>query len=132
MEMMGPGKRTFAGIVIEYFFAIGQLILVFIAYFVRDWRTLSWIVIILTLPFLSYFLYVLNLFRKEFSKILKYILNQIFSLLPESPRWLLSKNKNDKAFSVLNTVAKTNKRVLSQDSWEKLIQEEKYSVFIAY
>lgn len=104
MEMMGPGKRTFAGIVIEYFFAIGQLILVFIAYFVRDWRTLSWIVIILTLPFLSYFF-----------------------LLPESPRWLLSKNKNDKAFSVLNTVAKTNKRVLSQDSWEKLIQEEKYS-----
>ena len=56
--MMGPGKRTFAGIVIEYFFAFGQLILVFIAYFVRDWRTLSWIVIILTLPFLSYFLYV--------------------------------------------------------------------------
>lgn len=58
--MMGPSKRTFAGIVIEYFFAIGQLILVFIAYFVRDWRTLSWIVIILTLPFLSYFLYVFH------------------------------------------------------------------------
>jgi hypothetical protein len=77
MEMMGPsGKlilntkkkmkklsqfhklkgRTFAGIVIEYFFALGQLVLVFIAYFVRDWQTLSWIVIVLTVPFLSYFL----------------------------------------------------------------------------
>jgi OCT family organic cation transporter-like MFS transporter 4/5 len=56
MEMMGPGSRTFAGIVIEYFFALGQLILVFIAFYARDWRTLSWIIAILTVPFLSYFL----------------------------------------------------------------------------
>ncbi len=29
--MMGNDKRTFAGIVFEYFFGVGQLILVFIA-----------------------------------------------------------------------------------------------------
>lgn len=62
MEMMGPSKRTFAGIVIEYFFALGQLILVFLAYFFRDWRTLSIIVIGLSLPFLSYFLYAIFFF----------------------------------------------------------------------
>ncbi len=102
MEMMGPTKLTFAGIVIEYFFAIGQLILVLIAFFVRDWRTLSWIIIILTLPFLSYFF-----------------------LLPESPRWLLSKNKQNEAFTILNKVAETNKRELNIDSWNLLLQEEK-------
>jgi MFS transporter, OCT family, solute carrier family 22 (organic cation transporter), member 4/5 len=56
MEMMGPSKRTFAGIVIEYFFAAGQLILVLIAFFIRDWRTLASVVIIIVIPFLSYFL----------------------------------------------------------------------------
>ncbi len=59
--MMGPSKRTFAGIVIEYFFAIGQLILVFFAYFNNvyfesGWRTLAIALIFPIIPFLSYFL----------------------------------------------------------------------------
>ena len=59
--MMSPKKRVFAGIVIEYFFAIGQLILVTVAYFnnvyfMSGWRTLAIALIFPTLPFLSYFL----------------------------------------------------------------------------
>jgi len=59
--MVGPSKRTFAGIVIEYFFAIGQLILVAFAYvnnmyFMSGWRTLAIALIFPTIPFLSYFL----------------------------------------------------------------------------
>ena len=53
---MGQNKRTFAGIVFEYFFGIGQLILVFLAYFIRDWFNLSLTVLITTLPFAAYFL----------------------------------------------------------------------------
>ena len=61
MEMMGPSKRTFAGIVIEYFFAIGQFILVAFAYinnvyFMSGWRTLAIALIVPIIPFLSYFL----------------------------------------------------------------------------
>lgn len=59
--MMGPSKRTFAGIVIEYSFASGQLILVLFAYlnnmvFENDWRVLAIVLIIPCLPFISYFL----------------------------------------------------------------------------
>ena len=106
MEMMGPSKRTFAGIVIEYFFAIGQLILVAIAYtnYVLlgwTWRALAIILIIPCLPFLSYFF-----------------------ILPESPRWLLSKNRPDDALKILENVAKTNKRELKKESWQALIESE--------
>jgi hypothetical protein len=59
--MMGPSKRTFAGIVIEYFFGIGRLILVLIAFlnnmvFKSGWRSLAIALIIPCIPFLSYFL----------------------------------------------------------------------------
>jgi MFS transporter, OCT family, solute carrier family 22 (organic cation transporter), member 4/5 len=61
MEMMGPSKRTFAGIVIEYSFALGQVILVAVAYvnnvvFENDWRALAITLIVPCLPFISYFL----------------------------------------------------------------------------
>jgi MFS transporter, OCT family, solute carrier family 22 (organic cation transporter), member 4/5 len=56
MEMMGPSKRLFAGIVIEYFFGTGQLILVAFAFFIRDWQTLSWVIMIPCIPYLLYFL----------------------------------------------------------------------------
>ena len=56
MELMGQNKRTFAGIVFEYFYGIGQLILVALAYFIRDWFNLSLAVFIINLPFISYFL----------------------------------------------------------------------------
>lgn len=61
MEMMGPSRRTFAGIVIEYFFAIGQLILisfVYLNYMIlgNNWRVLATGLIFIGFPFLSYFL----------------------------------------------------------------------------
>jgi OCT family organic cation transporter-like MFS transporter 4/5 len=61
MEMMGPAKRTFAGIVIVYFFALGQVVLVAAAYvnnvlLGNDWRPLAIAFIIPCLPYISYFL----------------------------------------------------------------------------
>jgi OCT family organic cation transporter-like MFS transporter 4/5 len=105
MEMMGPSKRVFAGIVIEYFFAIGQVILVAFAYtnnilFESGWRTLAIALVVPTMPFLSYFF-----------------------LLPESPRWLLSKNRQDEAFEILQGVAKTNKRTLDKETWNALLEQ---------
>lgn len=107
MEMMGPSKRTFAGIVIEYFFAIGQLILVLFAYinnvyFESGWRTLAIALIFPIIPFLSYFF-----------------------ILPESPRWLLSKNRQAEAFEILQGVARTNKRELKSETWEGLLESQK-------
>lgn len=58
---MGPSKRLFAGIVIEYFFAIGQLVLVAVAYInnvllQNDWRALAIFLVLPVVPFLSYFM----------------------------------------------------------------------------
>lgn len=106
MEIMGPAKRTFAGIVIEYFFAIGQLILVAIAYLnnvvlENDWRWLAILLILPCVPFLGY-----------------------FWMLPESPRWLLSKNRQTDALEIIKKVAKANKRQLNIETWNGLIEKQ--------
>ena len=54
--LVGPSKRLLTGIVIEYFFAFGQLFLVFFAYFIRTWRTLTWAISIFTIPFMFFYL----------------------------------------------------------------------------
>lgn len=56
LELVGSKCRTSAAIVFEHFFSLGQLTLVLIAYFVRDWRLLSIIFIIPCIPTISYFL----------------------------------------------------------------------------
>ena len=53
--------------------------------------------------------------------------NNIFenkSVLPESPRWLLSKNKQDEALEILRNVAKTNKRELKIETWTSLVEKQ--------
>lgn len=46
------------------------------------------------------------------------------SVLPESPRWLLSKNKQDEALEILRNVAKTNKRELKIETWTSLVEKQ--------
>ena len=38
MEMVGPSKRLWAGIVIEYFFALGMVLLSLVGYLIREWK----------------------------------------------------------------------------------------------
>ena len=44
------------------------------------------------------------------------------SILPESPRWLMSKNKPDEAYKILQKVAKANKRELKIETWNALLE----------
>ena len=44
-------------------------------------------------------------------------------MLPESPRWLLSKNEQDKALEILDTVAKVNRTVLKKESWDAVVKK---------
>lgn len=43
----------------------------------------------------------------------------IFSFIPESVRWLLIKNKTEKAVEIIEKAAKFNKKELSQDTLDE-------------
>ncbi|CAF0749054.1 unnamed protein product [Didymodactylos carnosus] len=101
-ELVGPDKKLFTGIVIEYFFAFGQFILVFFAYFIRTWRTLSFTLSLFTVPFLFFYF-----------------------ILPESPRWMVSKGKFDEAEKSLRSIAATNQRKFDDEAFEQLKLEQK-------
>ncbi|XP_069134981.1 organic cation transporter protein-like isoform X2 [Argopecten irradians] len=92
MELVGPSRRTFTGIVSEYFFALGLVILSGVAYFIRHWE------------------YIEIACAAPFSIILVY-----WWLLPESPRWLITKRRYEEAKVILLKAAKVNKVVLTDD-----------------
>ncbi|CAF3703981.1 unnamed protein product [Rotaria socialis] len=100
-EIVGPRKRLYAGIVIEYFFAFGQFILVTFAYFIRTWRALIWSISIFTVPYIFFYF-----------------------ILPESPRWLVSKGRFDEAKTVLRQIATKNKRDFNEDAFQQMKDEQ--------
>ena len=56
LEIVGPTQRAHAAMIFTSFFALGELFLVAVAYFLRDWRSLGVFMVIPLLPFLGYFL----------------------------------------------------------------------------
>ncbi|CAF3885922.1 unnamed protein product [Adineta steineri] len=102
VEIVGPAQRVFSGIVIEYFFALGELILLVFAYMFRTWRLLHATLAVLSIPFLFFYF-----------------------LIPESPRWLISKGYYDEAEKILCQIAKTNKTEFDSIAYQRLKTEEK-------
>ncbi|XP_055944696.1 organic cation transporter protein-like isoform X2 [Argiope bruennichi] len=89
MELLGPSERSIYGVAINFGWCIGFVSLPGIAWLLRDW---FWIQVALTAPCV--------------------ILLTSWWILPESPRWLMSKGRVDEALKVLNKAAKTNGRKL--------------------
>ncbi|XP_012939016.2 organic cation transporter-like protein [Aplysia californica] len=86
MEIVGESKRSFAGMLLMYGWVIGMLFVSAVAYFARDWRVLQLILSSPTLLLISY-----------------------YWILPESPRWLLDKQRYTEASKVLKKIAEVNK-----------------------
>ncbi|XP_066300352.1 organic cation transporter protein-like [Branchiostoma lanceolatum] len=84
-ELVAPSLRTWAGTLIQIFFAIGYMLMALLAYFIRDWRTLQ---LVISLP------------------------NAVFifayPLIVESPRWLLSKGRDEEVAAIMRRAAKVN------------------------
>ncbi len=85
MEITGPQHRVFAGNVMAYSFGMGQIVLCGLAYYLRDWRKVMWSLTVYVMPFFTY-----------------------YWLVPESPRWLLSKDKVRDARNVLKKISILN------------------------
>lgn len=108
LETVGPRYRALSAMAFPMCFALGQVMLVTTAYFIRYWRTLSIVMIIPLLPFLGYFF-----------------------VIAESPRWLIMNKKDGihEAHEILVKIAKKNKRKLEEDTWTTFIEENKQVTF---
>lgn len=100
MEMVGPSKRLFAGIFVMMFFSVGFMLTAVFAYFVHDWR---WLQIALTLPGLLFMCY--------------------YWIIPESARWLLSKNRKEAAIANIKKAARYNKIEISTELLNQLLDD---------
>ncbi|KAK3722362.1 hypothetical protein QZH41_013694, partial [Actinostola sp. cb2023] len=78
MEVIGPGYRARIGNVNGFYWLAGACIQVTIAYFIRDWRTFSWVT---SAP--------------------AFILYLFFRVYPESPRWFVVKGKLKPAHKII-------------------------------
>ena len=55
VEITGPARRELSGMIIEFFWSIGMIVIVPIAYFIRNWRHLQLAVSLPGLVFAVYY-----------------------------------------------------------------------------
>ncbi|XP_069131277.1 organic cation transporter protein-like [Argopecten irradians] len=91
IELVGPSKRKYTGLVFEYFYSTGLVILPSITYFLRHWYYVN---IICSAPMVLFVSY--------------------WWLIPESPRWLISKHRYQDAYNILKKIAKANKMPIDE------------------
>lgn len=102
MEMVGPSARLFAGVCVMMFFTTGYIVTAAFAYFFPLWREFQ---IAITLPGLVFMCY--------------------YWFIPESARWLLSKNRKEEAIKVIEAVAKENKATIPKELFDSIGDEQK-------
>ncbi|XP_026935057.1 solute carrier family 22 member 2 [Sagmatias obliquidens] len=88
-EFVGLSYRRTVGILYQVAFTAGLLVLAGVAYVLPHWR---WLQFTVTLPNFCFLLY--------------------YWCVPESPRWLISQNKDAKAMKIIKHIAKKNGKSL--------------------
>lgn len=101
-ELVGPQYRVLAGAVLSTSFAVGQVLLGLLAWWIPNWRTLTRVLYAPQLLVVGY-----------------------CWLLAESVRWLLAKGRNERATIVLQRAARVNGRELSRETLAALAAVER-------
>eukprot|EP00094_Tigriopus_californicus_P009269 TCALIF_08937-PA protein Name:"Similar to Orct Organic cation transporter protein (Drosophila melanogaster)" AED:0.07 eAED:0.07 QI:0/0.6/0.33/0.83/1/1/6/6/587 len=89
VELVGAKQQAFVGNMNQLMFAVGEILMGVLAYFIRDWRQLHFVTAALILPQLL-----------------------LWFVIPESPRWLLAEGKTKKLPKILNIAQKLNRKSL--------------------
>ncbi|XP_063529881.1 carcinine transporter [Cydia strobilella] len=97
LELAGPNYRSFVTVMTCIFYTLGLILLSGVTYFLRDWRSLA---LATSVPFLFYYLY--------------------WFVLPESPRWLLMRERFEEANDILKTIARVNGKQMPVEYTERL------------
>ncbi|XP_052827134.1 organic cation transporter protein isoform X1 [Octopus bimaculoides] len=105
LEIVPVAYQTIVGLYSQIMFSVGELVVVGVAYCTREWHLLC-----LVIAVFSFFL-----------------LFSIFGF-DESPRWLISIGKQDKAEAILGKIAKRNKKEFYVMLTEKTCNKEAVAV----
>ncbi|KAF3702479.1 Solute carrier family 22 member 6 Organic anion transporter 1 Renal organic anion transporter 1 [Channa argus] len=84
-EWTGSSKRMLAGIITDYFFGFGYILLAGVAYLIRDWRKLQ---LAISAPGFLFVLYIW--------------------VLPKSARWLMANDRKEEAWELIQRAAQMN------------------------
>ncbi|XP_053397966.1 organic cation transporter protein-like [Mercenaria mercenaria] len=95
MEIVGVTKRVWTGMFLQIFFGTGGIYLATVSYLARDW---IWINAACAIPCIFYL--------------------ALWWIIPESPRWLISKGRRRESATIIRKVADTNKVTLPESMLE--------------
>ncbi|XP_061603051.1 solute carrier family 22 member 6-A isoform X1 [Cololabis saira] len=91
-EWTGLKQRMLAGIITDYFFGFGYIILAGLAYLIRDWRKLQ---LAISAPGFLFFVYIW--------------------VLPKSARWLMANDRKEEAWEVILKAAQMNGKPIGKE-----------------
>uniref|UniRef100_A0A8C3G7H9 Si:dkey-119m7.4 n=1 Tax=Cyclopterus lumpus TaxID=8103 RepID=A0A8C3G7H9_CYCLU len=105
-EWTGSKQRMLAGIITDYFFGFGYILLAGVAYLIRDWRKLQ---LAISAPGFLFIFYIW--------------------VLPKSARWLMANDRKEEAWELIRKAAQMNGRPLRKDLnlWQVEMQNKKHS-----
>ncbi|XP_067274675.1 solute carrier family 22 member 6-A [Pseudorasbora parva] len=94
-EWTGPKNRMLAGVITDYFFGFGYILLAGVAYLIRDWRKLQ---LAISAPGFLFLFYIW--------------------VLPKSARWLMASKKYEEALDLIRKAALVNGQPLVDNDME--------------